>query len=202
MKLALATANPGKIKEMINILAEQGVEVITRESLGIDFEVEETGTTFSENARIKAAAIYNASKMPSIADDSGLAVDALGGEPGVYTSSFGGDELSATERCNYLLKKMEKVEDIEQRRAKFVCTIVCAFPDGELIEASGECPGYIAFAPAGSGGFGYDPVFIPEGFDKTMAQLTSDEKNAISYRGEALRNFSRLLASYKAGNNL
>jgi len=200
MRYALATANPGKIKEMQKILSGLDIEVVTRENLGIEIEIEETGTTFLENAKIKAAAICKASGLPSIADDSGLIVDALGGRPGVYSSSFGGEKLTAEERCDYLLKKMESFKSTEQRSARFACTIVCAFPDGDIISAAGECEGSIAFKPSGSGGFGYDPVFIPEGNNKTMAELLFEEKNKISHRGKALGNFSELLKSYKAGN--
>ena len=189
MRFVLATNNPGKINEMREILPGFGIEFMTRKDIGIDVEIEETGTTFHENALLKAKAICALSGLPSIADDSGLIVDALGGAPGVYTSSFGGEDLSDAERYNYLLQKLENKE---QRGAKFVCTIACAFPDGKVILAQGECCGRIAVKSAGSGGFGYDPVFIADGYDKTMAQLTSDEKNAVSHRGAALREFARL----------
>jgi len=192
MKYVLATANPGKVKEMCDILNGTDIDIVTRDELGIDIEVEETGTTFLENATIKAKAICTASGFPAIADDSGLMVDALDGEPGVYSSSYGGDDLTAAERCLHLLKKMESME---QRDAKFVCTIVCVFPDGKLISAIGECYGKITTEPKGVGGFGYDPVFLPEGTDRTMAELTNNEKNLLSHRGKALRNFTGLLKS-------
>ena len=190
MRFVLATNNPGKIQEMREILPNLGIEFLTRNDVGIDIEIEETGTTFKENALLKADKICSLSGLPAIADDSGLMVDALCGEPGVYTSSFGGNGLSASERCEYLLNKLKGVK---QRSAKFVCTIVCVFPNGETVSAQGECLGRIADAPAGSGGFGYDPIFIAEGYDKTMAELTSEEKNMLSHRGAALRNFSMLL---------
>jgi len=202
MKYALATANPGKIDEMRVVLFDLGFQIVTRDELGINVEIEETGTTFFENARLKAEAICRLSKMPSIADDSGLLVDALGDKPGVYSSSFGGEDLSAAERCAYLLAEMKDFPEMEQRRAKFVCTIICAFPDNVLLTATGECPGVITMEPRGKNGFGYDPVFLPDGMDKTMAQLTSGEKNAISHRGKALREFSKLLKSRKAGMNV
>jgi len=198
-KYVLATANPGKVKEMREILSGLGIEVVTRDDLGIVMDIEETGTTFFENAKLKATAICVASDMPSIADDSGLVVDALDGEPGVYSSSFGGEELSAEERCYYLLSKMEESKQLEQRRAKFVCTIICAFPNGDILSASGECKGTIMTELKGSGGFGYDPVFQPDGFIKSMAELTANEKNEISHRGKALSEFSKLLKSYKEG---
>jgi len=198
-KYALATANPGKISEMRMILSNLGINILTRKDLGINMEIEETGTTFFENAKLKADVICLASGLPSIADDSGLLVDALNGRPGVYASSFGGEDLTAEERCRYLLKQME---NSEQRRAKFVCTIVCVFPDGKLLTAEGECRGQITTELSGSGGFGYDPVFLPDGKDKTMAELTAEEKNEISHRGKALRSFKEILGSYKKGECL
>jgi XTP/dITP diphosphohydrolase len=137
--------------------------------------------------------------MPAIADDSGLVVDALGGKPGVYTSSYGGEGLTDRERCEFLLSKMVNKKE---RRARFVCTIVCAFPDGSLLTATGECVGEIAEEPQGTGGFGYDPIFIPDGKGKTMAALPLGDKNSISHRGTALLEFSNLLDSYKAGMRL
>jgi len=194
VKYVLATANPGKVSEMREVLSKLGIEVITRDDLGIDIDVEETGTTFLENAKLKAKAICAASGLPSVADDSGLVVDALDGKPGVYTSSYGGEGLTPKERCEYLLSNMK---NFEHRRAKFVCVIVCAFPDGKLITANGECHGCIVSEPRGSGGFGYDPVFQPDGKDRTMAELAPGEKNAISHRGIALKRFSELLKSLK-----
>jgi len=196
MKFVLATANPGKVKEMSEILSELGIGIVTRDHLGIDIDVKETGTTFLENARLKAEAICAASGMPAIADDSGLVVEALGGEPGVFSSAYGGEGLTSKKRCKYLLDKME---GIKLRGAKFVCTIVCVFPDGCEITATGESAGSISTEIRGIGGFGYDPVFIPDGKEKTMAELSSVEKNAISHRGIALQSFSKKLKSYKAG---
>ena len=196
MKLVLATANPGKIKEMSEILSDLGIGIVTRDHLGIDIDVKETGKTFLENAGLKAEAICAASGMPAIADDSGLVVEALGGEPGVYSSTYGGEGLTSKKRCKYLLNKMEGVK---HRGAKFVCTVVCVFPDGVKIMATGESAGSISTELQGIGGFGYDPVFIPDGKEKTMAELSSVEKNAISHRGIALRIFSKKLESYKAG---
>jgi len=196
MKYVLATANPGKIKELGKILSELGIEFLTRRELGIDIEIDETGSTFLENATLKAEAIAAASGMPAIADDSGLIVDALGGQPGLFTSTYGGEELTDSLRYLYLLDKMESME---QRRAKFVCTIVCSFLDGNHITATGECHGEITTVPRGLDGFGFDPVFLPDGMDRTMAELTIDEKNEISHRGIALREFSGLLKAHMAG---
>ena len=190
VRFVLATANPGKISEMRGILSGLGIVVKTREELGIDIEVEETGTTFIENALLKASAICKAAGMPAVADDSGLMVDALGGSPGVYSSSFGGEGLDDTGRCKHLIEKMQ---DAEHFGAKFVCTIACVFPDGKILTAEGECRGEILTAPRGLGGFGYDPVFLVEGLGKTMAELTREEKNAVSHRGKALREFYSLM---------
>ena len=192
MKFILATANQGKIEEMRSILSKFNIEAVTRDELDINIDIEETGTTFLENARLKAEAICKLSKMPSIADDSGLVVDALNGDPGVYSSSFGGESLNTKERNAYLLEKMENVE---QRSAKFVCNIVCAFPSGKELVATGECHGSIALTPSGTEGFGYDTIFVPNGTDLTIGELPFDEKNKISHRGNALRNFTNLLNS-------
>jgi len=186
MKFVLATANPGKVKEMSDILSAFEFDFVTRNELGIDMEVEETGCTFLENALLKAQALCEATGLPAIADDSGLMVEALDGQPGVYSSSFGGTELSDTERCAYLLSKLQ---NREQRRAKFVCTIVCYFPDATYIVSQGECPGEIIEILRGENGFGYDPVFLVDGLSKTMAELSATEKNAISHRGKALEKF-------------
>ena len=191
MKFVLATANPGKIQEMREILSELGIEFVTREDLGIEIEVDETGSTFRENALIKAKAICKVSGLPAIADDSGLMVDALGGEPGVYSSSFGGMELDCNGRCEYLL---DKLRGVEQRGAKFVSTIVCAFPDGRVLTAEGECSGTIVTSPRGSNGFGYDPVFIADGKNQTMAELSREEKNEASHRGKSLREFAKAVS--------
>ena len=190
MKFVLATANQGKIREMQEILSEFDIEIVTRKDLGIEIDVEETGTTLRENALIKAKAICALSGLPAIADDSGLFVEALNGGPGVYSSTYGGEELDALQRCSYLLIKMQNAE---QRSAKFVCTIVCAFPDGTALTAEGECTGEIITKPRGSSGFGYDPVFLVNGSNRTMAELTPEDKNRVSHRGKALRAFTRML---------
>jgi len=190
MKFALATANPGKIKEMGKTLAELGFELITREELGICLDIEEPGETFYENALIKSKTICKASSLPAIADDSGLCVGSLNGDPGVYSSTYGGAHLDDDGRCKYLLKRMK---NMELRSAIFVCNIVCVFPDGIILGAEGKCTGVIATEQRGSGGFGYDSVFIPEGFSRTAAEMSMEEKNQISHRGKALRAFAELL---------
>jgi len=190
MKAVLASHNQKKMAEMRAILSELGIEVLSQADVGVDMEPEETGTTFEENARIKAKAIMEATGLPAIADDSGLVVDALGGEPGVYSARYGGEGLDDTGRWQLLLKNMEGKED---RACKFVSVICCAFPDGSQLMARGECHGVVAQGPKGEGGFGYDPIFwLPEK-GKSMAELPPEEKNSISHRGNALRVFKEEL---------
>lgn len=188
MRAVLASHNKKKIAELQTILGDLGVEVISQSEAGVDIEVEETGTTFEENARLKAHAVMEATGLPAIADDSGLSVDALNGAPGVYSARYGGPGLDDTGRWQLLLKNMEGEEN---RACRFVCVICCAFPGGGEVLARGECPGVLARAPQGEGGFGYDPIFYLPQLDKTMAQLTPQEKNSISHRGNALREFQK-----------
>lgn len=190
MKAVLASHNKKKMAEMRAILGELGVEVLSQSDVGVDMEPEETGTTFEENARIKATAIMEATGLPAIADDSGLVVEALNGAPGVYSARYGGEGLDDTDRWQLLLKNMEGKEN---RACKFVSVICCAFPDGTELMARGEVHGVVAQGPKGEGGFGYDPVFwLPER-GKSMAELTPEEKNQISHRGNALRVFKKEL---------
>ena len=195
MKYVLATHNPGKLKEMGAILARFGVEVVSPKDLGLTVDVEETGTTFAENAMLKAKAICAAAQLPAIADDSGLCVDALNGGPGVYSARYGGDGLDDRGRYMLLLNNMR---DQTTRAAHFACAIACAFPNGDTLTAEGRCDGTIAFAPMGEGGFGSDPVFFVPAKAKTFGQLTGSEKSAISHRGRALKDFSAKLATYLA----
>ena len=193
MKFVLATHNPGKLKEMSAILSHLGVEVVSPGDLGITVEVEETGTTFAENAMLKAKAICQAAGLPAIADDSGLCVDALNGAPGVYSARYGGEGLDDAGRYRLLLENLRGQMD---RRGKFVSVVTACFPNGDVIAARGECPGTIAYAPQGDNGFGYDPVFFVPALRKTFAQLTEEEKNAISHRGNALKAFQVKLEAY------
>ena len=193
MKFVLATQNQKKLREMSDILSGFGVEVVTPKSLGIDLEVEETGTTFAENAMLKAKAICEAANLPAIADDSGLCVDALAGAPGVYSARYGGEGLDDVGRYRLLL---ENLRGQTTRTAHFACAIACAFPNGDTLTAEGKVEGTIAFAPMGEGGFGYDPVFFVPGLKKTFSQLTAEEKNAISHRGKALEIFKGKLEEY------
>ena len=198
MKLVLASKNAHKLVEMKDILSQLGVEVVLESEAGVDVDVEETGATFEENAYLKAHAVMEASGLPAIADDSGLCVDALNGAPGVYSARYGGPGLDDAGRYQLLLENMRGQLD---RRCKFVSAICCCFPNGDRVEARGECAGTLAYAPQGENGFGYDPVFFVPEKKKTFAQLTAEEKNAISHRGNALKLFQQKLADYLSSRN-
>jgi XTP/dITP diphosphohydrolase len=181
----LATRNPGKLREYESLL--QGLPVRWRllSDLGIDTEVEETGETFEENARLKALAYTRESGLPTLADDSGLVVDALGGAPGVRSARYAGPSASDEDRYRMLLRNLENVPD-EARDARFVCVVAVALPDGMLKTAPGTVEGRITREPRGTGGFGYDPVFWVTEMGCTMAQLDTGDKNRVSHRGRAL----------------
>ena len=192
-QFVLATHNPGKLAEMKRILSGLGVEVISPAEAGVEVDVEETGTTFAENAMLKARAVCAAAGLPAIAEDSGLCVDALNGGPGVYSARYGGEELD--DRGRYMLL-LECMRGQTTRAAHFSCAVACAFPNGDTLEAEGRCDGSIAFSPIGEGGFGYDPVFLAPGKGKTFGQLTAEEKAEISHRGKALAAFAEKLGTY------
>ena len=192
-KFVLATHNPGKLAEMKAILSGLGVEVVSPAEAGVEMDVEETGTTFAENAMLKAKAICAAAGLPAIADDSGLCVNALNGGPGVYSARYGGEELGDRKRRLLLLRNLRGQTT---RAAHFTCAVACAFPDGDTLTAEGRCDGAIAFAPLGEGGFGYDPVFLIPEKGKTFGQLSPEEKSAISHRGKALAAFVEKLGTY------
>ena len=195
MKLILASNNTKKLRELKEILSDMDVELLSQREAGCDFEVDETGTTFAENAWLKASAVAEATGEITVADDSGLMVEALNGEPGVYSARYapGGHEASDREKYEYLLLKLDGESN---RRAKFVTNICCIFPNGDIIRTVGECHGEILCAPKGEGGFGYDPVFCPDGYDKSMAELGTAVKNEISHRANALREFKKELRKY------
>lgn len=193
MKMVLASKNPHKLTEMSAILSQLGIEVVLESDAGVDVDVEETGTTFEENAALKAAAVMKQSGLPAIADDSGLCVNALGGGPGIYSARYGGEGLSDRGRYELVLRGLSGEVD---RGAKFVSAICCAFPNGDMVTARGECPGLITYAPRGEDGFGYDPIFLVPEKKKTFAQMTAEEKNAISHRGVALQKFKAELEKY------
>ena len=193
MRFVLATHNPGKLREMGEILKDFGIEVVCPRDRGRTVDVEETGTTFAENALLKAKAICKEANLPAIADDSGLCVDALNGAPGVYSARYGGEGLDDKGRYMLLLSSLRGAPT---RAAHFACAVACAFPNGDTLTAEGRCDGSIAYAPLGEGGFGYDPVFLLPGTGKTFGQLTQEEKSAVSHRGRALKDFAGKLEAY------
>lgn len=183
MKLLAATNNKGKIKEIREILSDLGITVITPQEAGLSLEVNETGSTFEENAALKARAWSKASGMPSLADDSGLCVDALGGRPGVMSARYAGAGASDEDNIALLLRNLQGTGE---RSARFVCVAALALPDGEVISAEGRYEGVIIDTPMGTEGFGYDPIFFDPLMGKTLAQMTPAEKNTRSHRKQAL----------------
>lgn len=195
MDLVLASNNQGKLREIRQLLAPLGLEVKTAAQAGFSEDVEETGDTFEANAKLKACTVAEALGLPALADDSGLAVEALGGAPGVYSARYAGPGASDAERSAKLLRELAEVPE-EKRAAAFVCVMACCLPSGQVLTAQGRLEGRIALEPAGSNGFGYDPVFeLPER-GCTVAQLSAEEKNAISHRGRALRELAKDLVDF------
>ena len=187
MKVILASKNQHKLTELSAILSGLGFEIALESEYGLDIDVDETGTTFEENSLLKAEAVMKASGLPVLADDSGLMVDSLDGAPGVYSARYG-HKNSDAERIDYLLANLKDVP-AGSRAAKFVCVITLVTPDGKSIQARGEVHGVVTHAPAGEGGFGYDPIFYYPPFGKTLAQVPQEEKNRVSHRAEALKIF-------------
>ena len=187
MKLVLASHNTHKANEIKGILGE-GFEIITQDEAGYKDEVTEDGSTFSENAVKKAETVMNAVGLPTIADDSGLCVDFLDGAPGVYTARYAGEGATDEKNINKLLCALEGVPT-EKRGAEFVCTIAFSVPNEKTYIFEGKCRGRILTEPKGSGGFGYDPVFYTPVFDKSLSEISAEEKNSISHRGAALMKF-------------
>lgn len=191
-EIILATNNANKVREIREMLAGSDINVIPLKEAGIDIDVEETGTTFKENAYLKASEICRITGKPALADDSGLEVDFLGGAPGVYSSRFMGEDTPYSEKNNAIIEKLAGVED-ERRGAGFVCVMALVFPDGREFFTRGEMRGIIASEPAGENGFGYDPiVYLPEK-GCTSAQLSPEKKNEISHRGKALRQMTDII---------
>ena len=191
-RLVLATRNDGKIREIIELLSGLPIEILTYEDYDVWPELEETGSTFEENAEAKASALSEWSGLPALADDSGLEVDALGGRPGVISARYAGTQGDSAANIALLLEEMKGVP-IQERSARFVCVIALTGPNNPTLEIRDTCEGAISEDIRGDGGFGYDPVFIPMGMDSTMAQLPLEEKNAISHRGKALRRLRTML---------
>lgn len=185
-RILFATGNQGKMKEVREILADLGVEVISMREAGVSAEIVENGETFEENAVIKARTIMELTGEVTLADDSGLEIDALGGEPGVYSARYMGEDTSYHIKNNDLIRRLSQVPR-QQRTARFVCSIAAAFPDGEIITTDGVIEGLIGYEEAGENGFGYDPIFVVPQLGCTTAQLSDEQKNEISHRGKALR---------------
>ena len=190
--IVVASKNKHKIKEKREILHEIDITIMSIDEIDIENELKKEGQTFSENAYIKASEIMKATGQTALADDSGLVVEALGGRPGVYSARFAGENASDKDNNQKLLELMKDVPE-HQRNAKFVCSAVMVFPDGTSYTSVGECEGRILFEEHGSFGFGYDPLFFVQQYQKTFAELTSDEKNSISHRAKALHKIKEIL---------
>ncbi len=198
MELVAATGNQDKLLEFSRILEPLGIQVISLAQLGVELDVEETGETFAENARIKVEAIWKLTGKAAVADDSGLCVDALEGRPGVLSARYCGENTPYPEKMAALLQEMDGVHQ-EQRTAQFACAICCVMENGDVLESKGICSGHIGYKPMGSGGFGYDPIFMVSG--KSFSQLLAGEKDKVSHRGKALRQFAKDLQVYLQSKN-
>ena len=194
MEIVVASNNRGKISEFRQLLSPLGITVLSLSEAGCALDAEETGTSFEENARIKASAVYAASGRPTLADDSGLEVNALDGAPGVYSARWAGENATDADRNAKLLRALEGVP-AERRTARFVCVVHYIDENGRGYSFRGECEGAIGFAPEGENGFGYDPLFLVEG--RSMALLSDGEKNRISHRGRAIRQLLYVLRENK-----
>ena len=189
MKVVLASKNKHKLEEISKITEQFDIQLVMESELGVDIDVEETGTTFEENSFLKANAVMQATGLPALADDSGIAVDALNGEPGIYSARYGFDDtLDDWGRLQLLLKNTEDVPD-GQRQAQFVCVITMVTPEGKVIQARGEVHGELLREPRGENGFGYDPIFYYPPLGMTTAELSPEEKNRVSHRANALKVF-------------
>jgi XTP/dITP diphosphohydrolase len=195
-RLALATRNDHKIREILEICRDWPVEWVTANDPGTTTwpDVEETGETYLDNALLKAKAVSEALGIPAVADDSGIEVDALDGAPGPRSARFAGPHATDTENLLLLIDRIREVPP-DGRTARYRAVAACAWPDGRVMTAEGTCEGSLILEPRGSGGFGYDPIFVPEGDARTMAELSPEEKHAISHRGRAFRALRGLVAS-------
>lgn len=194
-KIVFASNNDGKIKEIREILKDFDAEILTMKEAGADIEIEENGTTFEENALIKARAVMQITGEITMADDSGLEIDYLNGEPGVYSARYMGHDTSYDIKNNAIIERMKNVSG-NDRSARFVCAIAAVFPDGKEFVEKGTMEGVIGEKPMGENGFGYDPIlFLPQ-YNKSSAQLTSEEKNRISHRGEAINKMKATIEKY------
>lgn len=191
-KLIFATGNQGKMKEIREILADMDVEILSMKEAGVDLDIQEDGVTFQENAIIKAKDVQEATGELTLADDSGLEIDYLNGEPGVYSARYMGEDTSYRIKNANLIERLEGVP-MEQRTARFVCVIAAAFPDGRVETARATIEGVIGYEERGQNGFGYDPIFYVPEYNCSTAELSPEQKNAISHRGKALRQMKEIL---------
>lgn len=194
-KIIFATGNEDKLKEIREILEEPGLDIISMKEAGINLTIVEDGTTFEENAVIKAKAVARETDEIVLADDSGLEIDYLNKEPGVYSARYAGEDTPYSVKNQLLLDRLAGVEQ-EKRTARFVCVIAAALPDGQVLTARGTIEGYIGYAPAGENGFGYDPIFYVPEYGCSTAQLSRELKNQLSHRGKALRAMKAKLKAY------
>ncbi len=201
MRIVFATGNKDKMREIRGILGDLGTEILSMKEAGVEGDIEENGSTFAENSMIKARGVYKliqdadeeaAKETIGLADDSGLEVDYLNKEPGIYSARYMGRDTSYTEKNNNIIERLNGVPD-EKRTARFVCAISAVLPGGKELSTVGNMEGIIGYKIAGTGGFGYDPIFFLPEYGKTSAEISADEKNAISHRGKALREMAKLL---------
>ncbi len=194
-RIVFATGNAGKMKEIRAIMADLGCEVVSMKEAGVNPEIEENGSSFAENAQIKAQAVWNCTGDIVLADDSGLVVDYIGGEPGIYSARYMGEDTSYEIKNHNIIDRLANAKG-EERSARFVCNIAAILPNGRILHTQGTMEGYIAMEPAGCGGFGYDPILWLEEFQKTSAELTMEQKNAVSHRGKALEAMKKELEKF------
>lgn len=194
-RIVFATGNAGKMKEIRVIMEDLGCEVVSMKEAGVDPEIIENGTSFAENAEIKARAVWDCTGDIVLADDSGLVVDYIGGEPGIYSARYMGEDTSYEIKNRNIIDRLADAKG-EERSARFVCNIAAVLPDGRILHTQGTMEGRIAMEPAGCGGFGYDPILWLEEFHKTSAELTMEQKNAVSHRGKALTAMKKQLENY------
>jgi XTP/dITP diphosphohydrolase len=197
MKIVIATRNPGKVREIRSILAGSPYELIGAEGFSDWVPPSEDADDYLTNALTKARSLAEMAGIPAVADDSGIEADALGGAPGVRSARYAGEIASDAENLGKLLVELRDVPDLD-RRGRFRCVAVCATPAGESVSAEATVEGFIIREPRGSGGFGYDPVFLPDGFDRTTAELDAEEKDRISHRGKAFRALEEKMTRFLA----
>lgn len=195
-RIIFATGNEGKMREIRMILADMGLPILSMKEAGVNAQIVENGTSFEENAMIKAKTVMELTGAVAIADDSGLEIDYLNGEPGIYSARYMGEDTPYEIKNAELIRRLDGVPD-EKRTARFVCAVACALPDGRMLSCRGSVEGMIGYESRGSNGFGYDPIFFLPEYGCSSAELTLEQKNEISHRGKALREMRKLLEETK-----